>query len=418
MKIYLTRHGQIEKAQYVDGNPLFPLGEPELSALGKKQAAYLGKRLKSMGFKGKIFSSPYVRTMQTAQIISEITEIPVHTFAPIREIMKTQEQVDTTTGKTLDELKEMFDCIDESSELDYPWWSFVPENHDMVYDRVKKGFDALFPTLNCDCLIIGHGASFYEANRVLGVPISSVRCPYNCSLSMLDTEKSGDEKYISFDVSHIPYEETTTNFMTRAEYENMLNSKPYEGEISIPEGFENIKGTKILHIGDTCSWDYPYYKKLIETVKPDYLIHTGDMADEVKAGRIPEVRSEYLEKTKVILDIMKNSGAKQVFIHFGNNDLPREISEAAPWAKIAALNSDITLNGETFRLCHRVSDLTYEQRVMFYGHGLTGEEWSYDKNEVGKTCRFNASWGSFVYVIEDKTFYKFDRPVFVNNLNC
>ena len=72
MKFYVTRHGQVaEDAEYF-GDVAYPKGDMPLSKLGREQAELLGNRLRDEGFSGKIFSSPYLRTMETADIIAEI----------------------------------------------------------------------------------------------------------------------------------------------------------------------------------------------------------------------------------------------------------------------------------------------------------------------------------------------------------
>ena len=78
---------------------------------------------------------------------------------------------------------------------------------------------------------------------------------------------------------------------------------------------------KLLHISDTPRSRFAYTDELIQRVRPDILIHTGDMCDDVKVGRMP-VREEYLEALDRILEILSRSGAKETYICPGNNDLP------------------------------------------------------------------------------------------------
>ena len=44
----------------------------------------------------------------------------------------------------------------------------------------------------------------------------------------------------------------------------------------------DIKGPVLLHISDTPSEIYPYIFKIIDILKPQYIFHTGDLADNVK----------------------------------------------------------------------------------------------------------------------------------------
>ena len=183
----------------------------------------------------------------------------------------------------------------------------------------------------------------------------------------------------------------------------------YIPEIVIPETVNDIKGTKVLHIGDTYSYHYPYYAKLIDMVKPDIIIHTGDMADEVKVGRIKGTRNDYISKIKVIAEIMSNSGA-ELYVVPGNNDLPDEIVRILPEAKMCKLDEVITIDGVECRVGHQVQRITFDKKWHFYGHGFTGEEWSHDMNKPGGLCRFNAYRGATVCSLAENYFELIEIP--------
>lgn len=176
----------------------------------------------------------------------------------------------------------------------------------------------------------------------------------------------------------------------------------YLPEINIPSTASEIKRTKLLHIGDTASREYPYYKKMIEAVKPDVILHTGDLSDEVKVGRIPGTKNEYISKIKVLADMLNSSGARLIIVP-GNNDLPADIGKLFPTAEVLDPNSITVIDGVECRVGHMVHKITYDKLWHFYGHGFTGEEWDYSYNEAGKPCRFNACLGSFICSLaEDK----------------
>ena len=182
-----------------------------------------------------------------------------------------------------------------------------------------------------------------------------------------------------------------------------------EYEPIIPEGVKDIKGTKLLHISDTDSRMYSYYKKLFEAVKPDIILHTGDMADEVKVGRMPETREEYLYKSKKMIGILKDAGARVIIVP-GNNDLPDEIKRLAPFAEVYPRDTIIEIDGEECRISHEVHKITYDKKWHFYGHGYTGEEWNLEKNVPGAECRFNACECTYVVSISENKYFLIDNP--------
>lgn len=406
----ITRHGQIAPESEFVGNHLYPAGEDPLSDLGREQAAMLGERLKEQGFKGKILASPYMRTLETADIIAKITGLSVIPFAPIREIFKTGEQIDEYKGLTLEEMREKYECIDQNVSLDYPWWTPVIESEEEVLQRIKEGIkiaESLYG--DSEILFVGHGASTNALITAYDIPKRMHPFLFNCAISYTDPENK-EIRPVHCDASHIPYEKTYSNYLSREELDREYFDTPYNGDVEIPEGIENIKGSKILHIGDTESRAFPYFRELINKVKPDIIIHTGDVSDEVKVGRIPGTRYEYRSKIKVILDMIDSSSAKRVIIVPGNNDVPDDIKEFIPRAEVYPRNSIVTIDGVECRIGHEVMKMTFDKKWAFYGHGFTGETWDYSQNVKGGECRFNACLGSFVCSVSENEFYLIPVP--------
>jgi len=70
--IYLIRHGHVDNPEHVFYDEHFPLSET-----GAKEATKLGKALKTASCEpSRIISSPYLRTRETAHIISSEIEGP------------------------------------------------------------------------------------------------------------------------------------------------------------------------------------------------------------------------------------------------------------------------------------------------------------------------------------------------------
>jgi len=413
---YIARHGQVQQEQEYAGDPLYTFGECPLSALGYEQAHLLGKRMKALGFTGKIVASPLLRTMQTAEAVAEETGCAIYPFGPIHEYFPTLEWAQQYVGKTLEELRTLFPHIAPDAELPYPWWDVqVESDPDVVLARVKEGLDDLLTQpgfADCETLLIGHGASCNGMYRYFGFDTSRA-FSYNCALSAIDPENPDFVPYCC-DTGHIPYEKTTNNYRhTRAERDLSLFDVPYEGEIPLPDWLERCRGSILLHISDTDSANYPYYKKLIETVRPDILLHTGDMANEVKVGRMPETEYEYRTKIRWLLAQMDACSAKRILIVPGNNDLPDAIRAYCPRAEILPENEDQLLDGETCRLGHAILHMTWGSPWTFYGHGYTFELWHYDWNAEAKNGerRFNGDRHSHIVCLHEKRFFRIPDPV-------
>ena len=336
---YIARSAQKEQ----------PCADSPLSELGRTQAALLAQALKARQFHGTILTAPSPDARQTAQIVAEHTGAKVTDFPP----MSAAERL-------------------------------MAHYHDAC-DRFREE----------ELLFVG-GREPVEA-LVSSLPVTRRAAAYNCALSAMDPDDPSF-RALRCDTSHLPYEWTTDQDVSRESVDAAYFAKPWEGPVEAPDlsGFEH----KLLHIGDTDSDCYPYYRALIDRVKPDIILHTGDMADEVKVGRIPGTRYEYLSKIRVLLDILHQSGA-EVMIVPGNNDLREEIVRMAPEARVYPANERVVIHGVPCRVGHEVMDMTFDLPYAFYGHGFTGETWAYEKNKDADFRRFNVVWSAYVLDVKN-----------------
>lgn len=228
MIIHVTRHGQPD----LDGisqkiNPEIPTCDPVLTELGRKQAEFLGKHLKDAGFKGVIFSSPYRRTLDTAQIVAEITGTKIILEKAIQEYVLANGFPDFE-GLNIQQIKAKYSCVDENCTLDYPWLFEGPETLKEVKIRVKPFLDRLLKSGTAEVLLVGHGASVHACKELLIPPALMAKIKeewnWNCSLSSYNIPADEDvtvEKL--FYIKHIPEEYITSN--RKLYREEALNEK-------------------------------------------------------------------------------------------------------------------------------------------------------------------------------------------------
>ncbi len=394
MRIFSTRHGQVLSQRFFNNDMNFPVGDEPITDLGREQARILGRHLRdTVGFKGIIYASPYDRTMETASIISEELGIGFTPLPCLREMFVTYNASKDFIGLRPEEIKPKFPRAEVLPDMPYPWWTVKDDTVPDLVERLEVGLEPILTSLpkDIDVLLVGHAATVVGLREVFHPGEWRSGLHWNCCLTLL---YSSDGDTYTHDISFMPDELNTANYV-------WYNDEKAKYERSIADGiafFAENRGMRVLHIGDTISAYYPHYIRMIEEFKPDVIIHTGDFADEIKAGRVERVRPRWISTIPTLLDAMKRSGARVIFT-CGNNDLPDELERLAPFAEIYLRNTVLEIDGRRVCLNHEVLkiDEKVASDVHMYGHGLTGETRTRDDNFRGGAYYFNAVWGASLH---------------------
>ena len=409
MKLYVTRHGQVaDDAEYIDGNVSLPKGEVPLSALGREQAILLGKFLKKRNFHGTILSSPLWRTMETAELIVEETGATIRPVGWMHEIFANQDYIDEYDGSTVEQLRAVYPHTAKDATLAHPWWTLKAETSDDVKTRVRAGIDALIAEhgkTDEEYLLVGHGASAGAANRYLDLKRGGIL--WNCCIGMYDTKHP--ERNYGKNVSFLPGQMVTNNKTTALEYPIAEDSQTPFG-IEIPDAVKNTDSFKVLHIGDTHSATYSFYRQLIRLVKPDVIVHTGDTADEDKVGCDASVREPYLMKVKILADILKDANCPVYWVP-GNNDLPDEVAKIAPHFTVVQPDTVLEIEGEKFCVSHSFTQITKEAKYYLYGHGTNNESFEAELTMKGENALcLNNMWRIHVITLPENQVFYIETP--------
>ncbi|MFA7229668.1 MAG: histidine phosphatase family protein [Victivallaceae bacterium] len=234
-RVFVARHGQPEKnrtnAKYNDTDN--DSRDPILSALGREQAKLLGEHLRSIGFKGEIYSSPYRRTLETADIVAEILNSQFWVMSDIQEY-NTGRWPAEFNALTIGEIKKRYPHVAAEANLSFPWLISGPEkvNPDVI-SSVKRTLQAtLLKQQNQSAIYICHGAvtdAFYETMKELATHIKPYIKSFNCALSVYQLDKHGNcEMRKIADYSFIPDEKVTSNGVF---LKNVVKAKTVAGTV-------------------------------------------------------------------------------------------------------------------------------------------------------------------------------------------
>ncbi len=126
---------------------------------------------------------------------------------------------------------------------------------------------------------------------------------------------------------------------------------------------------KVMHISDTPESVYRFIEGLIEKTKPDYIIHTGDLADNIKLERRPGLKPAYIGAVRRLARILKASRAK-LYIVPGNEDDPGIIREFFG-EDVVEPGTLVEIAGIKFVVGHRAEEvLGRGASFRLYGHNF------------------------------------------------
>lgn len=142
------------------------------------------------------------------------------------------------------------------------------------------------------------------------------------------------------------------------------------GQVIVPKMLKVENTPRILHLADTPSHIFPAIKRLIETIKPEIIIHTGDMVDDIKLEIYPGQVERYNKKLKTLSAIFSESGARCI-IAIGNHDDEACVRSQFSDAHIVTTCEIMDLYGIAFAIGHKPKEVTVlDAEIYCYGHSL------------------------------------------------
>ncbi len=183
MILYFVRHGQTAD----NLNMVFPDKFTELTEKGKKEAKELKEYIKDINFDA-IYSSPFIRTTQTTEILTD------------KNYIKDNRLIDVNTGNLEGK------SIAEISKNDKLWYSTFQDSNNNRYnvelfDNVKKRLNDFINDIKNNgyetVLIVTHlepvRAMYSLATETEGLPLTKIEIN-NCSVSVFSY--TGDNLYL------------------------------------------------------------------------------------------------------------------------------------------------------------------------------------------------------------------------------
>lgn len=143
------------------------------------------------------------------------------------------------------------------------------------------------------------------------------------------------------------------------------------GRVNIDSSLTSNKSNLLLHISDTPSQFYPELKRIINLIGPRYIIHTGDLADNIKTEFSPSLLAKYQYEVAKVLKILNSSNAENTYISIGNHDHYSFLDKNKGKIEIYTNIGELNINNTRFVFSHYWDYLKKENAdIYLFGHDI------------------------------------------------
>ncbi len=115
---------------------------------------------------------------------------------------------------------------------------------------------------------------------------------------------------------------------------------------------KDFRGKAVLHFSDTPSTFYRGMRQLIELFEPVCVVHTGDLADEIKLELRPGELPRYRKKLEELASAMSAVKRDKLVIVTGNHDHEESVRDFFPGVNVIADRGRIEMCGLDLNLSH------------------------------------------------------------------
>jgi predicted MPP superfamily phosphohydrolase len=132
-----------------------------------------------------------------------------------------------------------------------------------------------------------------------------------------------------------------------------------------------LNGKKLLHISDTPASFFSELARIISILKPDYIVHTGDLVDNIKLELFPGSLWRYEREVKKLIHILEQSSADKIYISIGNHDDLQVVRSACQRSHIIEASEIVEIESSKFAISHYPEEIIKNHAdYNLFGHSL------------------------------------------------
>ncbi|MBF8983960.1 metallophosphoesterase [Lutibacter sp. B2] len=156
----------------------------------------------------------------------------------------------------------------------------------------------------------------------------------------------------------------------------MINFKKFfhtlVGTVYIPEEILASNEKILVHISDTPVNFFSALNTLLKKITPAYIIHTGDMVDNIKLEMYPYRVDEYSKHVHTLIKILENSSARKIYLALGNHDSKTIVESYINKSILVEGIQHIQIEGIPINISHYSSEIVKSPaKYNFFGHDLS-----------------------------------------------
>lgn len=172
---------------------------------------------------------------------------------------------------------------------------------------------------------------------------------------------------------------------------------------------DSIKGPIILHISDTPVDIYGYIYRIIDILKPQYIIHTGDMADNIKLEIYKNRIDSYFSGVKKLIERLEKNDFAKIYYALGNHD---DLETVSNLTKKGTILDDgiLTIGGYNLLVNHYYKEAPYSN-IDFHLYGHSFEPGHFNENG---TIGLNGLLNINIIDLSDKRVFHLEYPTSTN----
>ncbi len=143
------------------------------------------------------------------------------------------------------------------------------------------------------------------------------------------------------------------------------------GRVWVPTALRHLDEPVILHLSDTPAPFFSALPGLIRHLNPTWIIHTGDMVDDVKLGLNPAHLRHYAAQVQRLVHLLEASEAREVFLCMGNHDDFQTVQKASRRSVVIPCSERLVLGEMAVGASHYASKaLAAGGDICLFGHNM------------------------------------------------